>query len=200
MDIIIQQTSTICAHIIIIRKGTQTVTQTHGHTDKQSDKRIVDSHTQTKYLCVTVYNALVRLLVCMSWAIHCTDWLTRQAHCRQSHTDICLERFTVLTDWLHATCVNYSKSRINDIYTEVISFFSVVIDTYRNQFLVNVDSSPLMFDLFVSILYLIVSCWRKQERVAEHFVFVYVSKCSLYTFYNNPAPVNRSTTISLLYW
>ena len=27
---------------------------------------------------------------------------------------------------------------------------------------------------FVSILYLIVSCWKKQERVAEHFVFVFV--------------------------
>ena len=27
-----------------------------------------------------------------------------------------------------------------------------------------------------------------------------VSKCSLYTFYNNPAPANRSTAISLLYW
>jgi len=34
-----------------------------------------------------------------------------QAHCKQSHTDICLERFTVLTDWLHATCVDYSNSK-----------------------------------------------------------------------------------------
>ena len=40
--------------------------------------------------------------------------------------------------------------------------------------MVNVESSPLIFDLFVSILYLIVSCWKKQERVAEHFVFVFV--------------------------
>ena len=30
-------------------------------------------------------------------------------------------------------------------------------------------------------------------------VCIDVSKCSLYTFYNNPAPVNRSTAISLLY-
>ena len=49
-----------------------------------------------------------------------------------------------------------------------------MIETYQSQFMVNGDSSPLMFDLFVSILYLIVSCWRKQERVAEHFVFVFV--------------------------
>ena len=40
--------------------------------------------------------------------------------------------------------------------------------------MVNVDGSPLIVDLFVSIWYLIVSCWRKQERVAEHFVFVFV--------------------------
>ena len=97
-----------------------------------------------------------------------------QAHCRQSHTDRHLPWAIHCTDWLYATCVDYSISRINDIYTEVISFFSVVIDTYQSQFMVNVDSSPLIFDLFVSILYLIVSCWRKQERVAEHFVFVFV--------------------------
>ena len=54
-----------------------------------------------------------------------------------------------------------------------VFFFSIVIDTYQSQFMVNVDSSALIFDLFVSILYLIVSCWRKQERIAEHFVFVY---------------------------
>ena len=98
----------------------------------------------------------------------------RQAHCRQSHTDRHLPWAIHCTDWLYATCVDYSKSRINDIYTEVISFFSVVIDTYLSQFMVNVDSSPLIFDLFVSILHLIVSCWRKQERIAEHFVFVFV--------------------------
>jgi len=97
-----------------------------------------------------------------------------QAHCRQSHTDRHLPWAIHCTDWLYATCVDYSISRINDIYTEVISFFSVVIDTYQSQFMVNVDSSALIFDLFVSILYLIVSCWRKQERVAEHFVFVFV--------------------------
>ena len=91
-----------------------------------------------------------------------------QAHCRQSHTD------KHLPDWLYATCVEYSKSKINDIYTEVLGFFSIVIETYQSQFMVNGDSSPLIFDLFVSILYLIVSRWRKQERVAEHFVFVFV--------------------------
>ena len=61
MDIIILRlyNCTICAHIIIIQKGIQTGTQTHGHTDKKLDKHMVDSHTQT---------------------------------------DICFERFTVLTD------------------------------------------------------------------------------------------------------
>ena len=32
-----------------------TVTQTHGHTDKQSDKRIVDSHTQTFAVSDSLY-------------------------------------------------------------------------------------------------------------------------------------------------
>ena len=99
---------------------------------------------------------------------------TGQAHCRQSHTDRHLPWVIHCTDWLYAACVDYSKSKINDIYTEVTSFFSIVIDTYQSQFMVNVESSPLIFDLFVSILYLIVSCWKKQERVAEHFVFVFV--------------------------
>ena len=57
MDIIILRlyNCTICAHIIIIRKGIQTVTQTHGHTDKQSDKHIVDSNTQTFALSDSLY-------------------------------------------------------------------------------------------------------------------------------------------------
>ena len=103
------------------------------------------------------------------------DTLTyRQAQCRHSHTDRHLPWAIHCTDWLYATRVDYSKSKINDIYTEVISFFPVVIDTYQSQFVVNVDSSALIFDLYVSILYFIVSCWRKHERVAEHFVFVFV--------------------------
>ena len=52
MDIIIQ----ICMYYLCTHtnytKGIQTVTQTHGHTDKQSDKHIVDSHTQTN-ICLT---------------------------------------------------------------------------------------------------------------------------------------------------
>ena len=111
------------------------------------------------------------------------DTLTyRQAHCRQSHTDRHLPWAIHCTDWLYATCVDYFKSKINDIYTEVISFFSVVIDLLasthtpahtQSQIMVNVYSSALIFDLYVSILYFIVSCWIKQERVGEHFVFVY---------------------------
>ena len=73
-----------------------------------------------------------------------------QAQCRQSHTDRRLPWAIHCTDWLYATCVDYSKSKINDIYTEVISFFSVVIDTYQSQFVVNVDRWSLICLYFVS--------------------------------------------------
>ena len=48
---------------------------------------------------------------------------TGQAHCRQSHTQRHLPWAIHCTDWLYATCVDYSKSKINDIYTEDIIFF-----------------------------------------------------------------------------
>ena len=73
-----------------------------------------------------------------------------QAQCRQTHTDRRLPWVIHCNDWLYATCVDYSKSKINDIYTEVISFFSVVIDTYQSQFMVNVDRWSLICLYFVS--------------------------------------------------
>ena len=116
-------------------------------------KRYTDSHAETR-----TYRQAIR-----------------QAHCRQSHTDICLERFTVLTDWLHATCVDYSKSKINYIYTEVISFFSVVIDTNRNQFMVNVDSSPLML---ICLSLFCISSWvvgeSRKESPSTLCLYIYI--------------------------
>jgi len=44
-------------------------------------------------------------------------------HTEDSHTQTHLPWAIHCTDRLYATCVDYSKSTINDIYTEVISFF-----------------------------------------------------------------------------
>ena len=43
----------LCTHNNYTKK--YTVTQTQAHTDKQSDKRIVDSHTQTFALSDSLY-------------------------------------------------------------------------------------------------------------------------------------------------